>query len=118
MHPPASRIPTYCACSIRYAHGKCAKGVCVECEEALGSTSGLALLRRAAMPLRVGVMRAAEPLAAALAILLSAFAAGFIHARDSLTGLFLGLYGCSRHGFLLGERGTDWKAVSGQVSDR
>src|SRR5437588_2347586 len=50
------------------------------------------------MPLRVRVMRAAEPLAAALAKLLSALIAGFIHARNSLTRMFLRLYGgCSGH---------------------
>lgn len=55
--------------------------------------SGFALFGGAFMPFRIGEMRPAEPLAAALAILLGAFIAGFIHTRDSLTGVFLRLYG-------------------------
>jgi len=51
----------------------------------------VALLRRAGVPFRIGIVRATEPLAAALAILLRAMVARFIHARDSLAGLFLGL---------------------------
>src|SRR6266704_3874290 len=71
----------------------------------LEGISGLALLGRAVMPLRVGVMRSAEPLPAALAILLSAFVAGFLHTRDSLTDMFLGLCGYSRHRYLLSKCG-------------
>ena len=41
------------------------------------------------MPLWVGVMRLAEPLAAALAELLTAVVTRLIDARDSLTKLFL-----------------------------
>src|SRR5215469_9522017 len=65
--------------------------------------SDVALFGRASMPLGVGVMRAAKPLATALAVLLSAFVAGLVYARDSLTGLFLGLKGWSGHRFLLGK---------------
>jgi hypothetical protein len=65
--------------------------------------SDVALLGRAGMPLGVGVVGAAEPLAAALAILLSAFVAGLVYARNSLAGLLLGLKGWSRHRFLLGK---------------
>src|SRR6266480_4158737 len=63
----------------------------------------VALLGCAGMPLGVGEMRAAEPLAAALAILLSDFVAGFVYARNALTGLFLRLNGWSGHRFLLGK---------------
>ena len=59
-------------------------------------------------------MRAAEPLAAALAKLLSAFIAGFIHSRHSLTSVFLRLYsGGSGHGVLLGNGVVARKGVSG-----
>src|SRR5579859_698166 len=79
-------------------------------------TSRFALLRRATMPLRIGVMRAAEPLAAALAKLLSTSVAGFLHSRHSLTGMFLRLYsGGSGHGVLLGNGVVARKGVSGQV---
>jgi len=43
-------------------------------------------------------------LAAALAILLGAVVAGFIHARDCLTELFLGFYSRCVHGILHGTR--------------
>src|SRR5260370_14658885 len=49
------------------------------------------------MPVRVGKMSLAIPVAAALAILLSAVVAGFIHVRNRLTKLFLGFYGCCSH---------------------
>src|SRR5690348_655543 len=109
----ASRIHTYCACSIVYV-GQLTRDapVCRRQAEARlctlkrrravrrhleGGILDVALLGCAGMPLGVGIVRAAEPLAAALAILLSAFVAGFIHARNSLAGLFLGLDGCCRH---------------------
>src|SRR5712692_10953252 len=72
------------------------------CGRALSAASDVALLGGTRMPFRIRVMRAAEPLAAALAILLRAMIARFIHARDSLAGLFLRLYGCSGHDFLHG----------------
>jgi hypothetical protein len=74
-----------------------------ELRRALKKFSDLALVGRAGMPLGVGVVRAAEPLAAALAILPGNFVAGFVYPRNSLTGLFLGLNGWSRHRFLLGK---------------
>jgi hypothetical protein len=54
------------------------------------------------MPVRVRKMCAAIPLAATLAILLSAVVAGFIHTRNCLTWLFFGLYGCCLHVILHG----------------
>jgi hypothetical protein len=63
-----------------------------------------ALFGRASMPVRVGEMGTAIPLAAALAILLSAVVAGFIHARNCLTELFLRFNGCCVHGILHGTR--------------
>jgi hypothetical protein len=63
-----------------------------------------ALFGCARMPVRVGKMSPAIPLAAALAILLSAVVAGFIHARDCLTELFLRFNGCCVHGILHGTR--------------
>ena len=79
-------------------------GRCIdEVRRALKEFSDVALLGCAGMPLGVGEMRAAEPLAAALAILLSDFVAGFVYARNALTGLFLRLNGWSGHRFLLGK---------------
>jgi hypothetical protein len=49
------------------------------------------------MPVGVGKMSPAKPQAAALAILLSTLAAGFVHARDSLAELFFGFHGCCVH---------------------
>ncbi len=57
------------------------------------------------MPVRVGEMSAAEPLAAALTILLGGKVAGFIHARNSLTEVFLGFGACCVHRILHGTRG-------------
>jgi hypothetical protein len=54
------------------------------------------------MPVRVRKMCAAIPLTATLAILLSAVVAGFIHARNCLTELFFGFYGCGLHVILHG----------------
>ncbi len=64
-----------------------------------------ALLGGARMPIGVRVMRAAEPLAAALAELLALVVAGFIDAGNALAELLFGLYGGSRHGFLLAQSG-------------
>ena len=49
-------------------------------------------------------MGTAIPLAAALAILLGAVVAGFVHARNCLTELFLGFYCCCVHGILHGTK--------------
>src|SRR5260370_18197051 len=56
------------------------------------------------MPVRVRKMSPAIPLAGALAILLSALVAGFIHARNCLTELFFGFYGCCVHRILHGTK--------------
>jgi hypothetical protein len=56
------------------------------------------------MPVRVGEMSLAIPVTAALAILLSAVIAGFIHVRNRLTKLFFGFYGCCSHGILHGTK--------------
>lgn len=45
-------------------------------------------------------MSLAIPLTAALAILLGAMVTRFIHTRNRLAELFLGLYGCCSHGIL------------------
>src|SRR5882724_6115078 len=66
--------------------------------------STFALLGPARMPVAVREMRPAEPLGASLAVLLGALVAGFAHARNSLTILFLGFCGCRVHGIL---RGTE-----------
>src|SRR5713226_7025576 len=52
------------------------------------------------MPVRVREMSPAIPLAAALAVLLGAVVAGFIHARNCLTKLFLRFCCCCVHGIL------------------
>src|SRR5713101_32558 len=52
------------------------------------------------MPVRIGKVSPAIPLAAALAVLLSAVVAGFIDARNCLTKLFLGFCCCCVHGIL------------------
>jgi hypothetical protein len=57
------------------------------------------------MPIRVREMSPAIPLTALLAILLSTMVAGFIHARNCLTELFLGFYGCRVHRILHGTKG-------------
>jgi hypothetical protein len=69
------------------------------------SQSARALFGRAWMPVRVRKMSPAIPLAAARAILLSALVAGFIHARNCLTVLFLGFYSGCVHGILHGTKG-------------
>src|SRR5260370_26475694 len=56
------------------------------------------------MRVRVRKMSPAIPLAGALAILLSALVAGFIHARNCLTELFFGFYGCFVHRILHGTK--------------
>ena len=90
--PTFARFATRCFCAVARADRRSRK-----------EFSDVALLGGAGMPLGVGVVRAAEPLAAALAILLSAFVAGLVYARNPLAGLFLGLNGWSRHRFLLGK---------------
>ena len=62
--------------------------------------SAHALFGCAGVPVRVGEMRPAIPLAAAFAKLLGAMIAGLIYARNRLTELFLGFYGCCVHGIL------------------
>src|SRR5258708_38915822 len=52
------------------------------------------------MPVRIGKVSPAIPLAAALAVLLSAVVAGFIDARNCLTKLFLGFCCCCVQGIL------------------
>ena len=69
----------------------------------LAGSSDFALLGRARMPFGVGIMTAAEPLAAALAELLALLVAWLIHAGDSLAELLFGSYGGSGHGFLLAQ---------------
>src|SRR5260370_15831938 len=61
---------------------RCAKAPTWNAPRLLGRISDVALLGGAGMPLGVREMRAAEPLPAAVAILLSAFAAGLVHARN------------------------------------
>jgi hypothetical protein len=70
------------------------------------------LFGRARMPVRVRKMGPAIPLTAALAILLSAVVTRFIHARNCLTELFLGFYGCCVHRILHGTK--DHAAGKGQ----
>ena len=69
------------------------------------------------MPIRVREMRPAIPLTALLAILLSAMVTRFIHARNGLTELFLGFYGCSVHRILHGTKdraaGNGWSLAGG-----
>src|SRR5882762_1293050 len=72
--------------------------------EEISSESARALFGCARMPVRVRKMSPAIPLAAARAILLSALVAGFIHARNCLTVLFLGFYGCCVHRILHGTK--------------
>src|SRR6266850_6205430 len=90
------------------------------CASANGSFCGakcfestFALLGRARMPVGVREMRPAEPLRASLTVLLGALVAGFVHARNSLTKLFLGFWSRRVHGVLRGtERGLTWKRRS------
>src|SRR5260370_36717537 len=63
------------------------------------------------MPVRVREMSPAIPLAAALAVLLSAVVAGFIHARNCLTKLFLGFCCCCVHGILHATREAEGKGT-------
>src|SRR2546422_6466657 len=87
--------------SVKNSHVPC----CAIANGPCGPTAGrsdVALLGRAGMPVWVGIVRPAEPLAATLAVLLRAMVARFIHARRSLAGLFLCLYGSARHNFLHG----------------
>src|SRR6266567_3003284 len=70
----------------------------------LSCESTHALFGRAGMPVRVGKMTPAIPLATALAILLSAMVARLIHARNCLAELFFGFYGCCVHRNLQGTK--------------
>src|SRR5215472_1002875 len=115
MPPLASRMRAYCVCSVCYAVGGAVSIRGWGAQK--GGILNVALLGRAGMPLGVRKVRAAEPLPAALAILLSAVVAGFIHARNSLTGLFLGFDGWRRHRFLLGTCCLG-RLVSGRVRQR
>src|SRR5207245_5960429 len=85
--------------SVKNSHVPC----CAIANGPYGPTAGgsdVAVLGRAGVPLRVGIVRPAKPLPAALAILLRAMVSRCINARDSLAGLFLWLSGCSGHDFL------------------
>jgi hypothetical protein len=64
----------------------------------------VALLRSASVPFGVGIVPLAEPLATALAELLAGVVTRLIHARDSLTELFLRLYRGRTHNFLQGTK--------------
>ena len=70
----------------------------------IASESARALFGCARMPVRVRKMSPAIPLTAARTVLLSALVAGFIHARNRLTELFLGFYGCCVHRILHGAK--------------
>src|SRR5260370_24511394 len=70
----------------------------------ISSESTRTLFRSARMPVRVREMSSAIPLAAALAILLSALVAAFIRARNCLTELFFGFHGCCVHRILHGSK--------------
>jgi len=70
----------------------------------IASESARALFGCARMPVRVRKMSPAIPLTAARTVLLSALVAGFIHARNRLTELFLGFYGCCVHRILHGTK--------------
>src|SRR5258708_29428964 len=71
------------------------------------------------MPVRIGKVSPAIPLAAALAVLLSAVVAGFIHARSRLTKLFLGFCCCCVHGNLHSSKNeAAGKRTSGYVPPR
>ena len=84
--------------------------------KARGLLDFAALLGGARMPVGVRVMGAAKPLAAALAELLALFVAGLVDAGNALAELLFGLYGGSRHGFLLAtKRALRGSAVSEQV---
>ena len=52
------------------------------------------------MPVGIGEMRLAKPLAAVLAILQALVVAGLIHARNRLAELFFGFCRCRFHGIL------------------
>src|SRR5260370_20677298 len=79
----------------------------------ISSESTRTLFRSARMPVRVREMSSAIPLAAALAILLSALVAAFIRARNCLTELFFGFHGCCVHRILHGTKdGAAGKSLS------
>src|SRR6266851_2862112 len=91
--------------SVKNSHGHCCASANGPSDDADFHLSAGALIGSARMPVRVGEMSPAEPLAAALTILLGGKVAGFIHARDSLTELFLGFCACCVHRVLHGTRG-------------
>src|SRR5260370_8052767 len=70
----------------------------------IASESASTLFRCAWMPVGVRKMSPAIPLTAALARLLSALVAGFIHARYCLAELFFGFCGCCVHRILHGTK--------------
>ena len=80
--------------SVKNSHGHCCASANGPSDDADFHLSAGALIGSARMPVRVGEMSPAEPLAAALTILLGGKVAGFIHARDSLTEVFLGFCAC------------------------
>src|SRR5437660_10073927 len=69
------------------------------------------------MPVRIGKVSPAIPLAAALAVLLSAVVAGFIDARNCLTKLFLGFCCCCVQGILHATREAAGKGNSAGTFD-
>src|SRR6266567_104390 len=91
--------------SVKNSHGHCCASANGPSDDADFHLSAGALIGSARMPVRVGEMSPAEPLAAAVTILLGGKVAGFIHARDSLTELFLGFCACCVHRILHGTRG-------------
>src|SRR5258708_2959317 len=90
---------------VKNSHGHCCASANGPSDDPDFHLSAGALIGSARMPVRVGEMSAAEPLAAALTILLGGKVAGFIPARDSLTELFLGFCACCVHRILHGTRG-------------
>ena len=71
---------TEASASVKNPHALCCAIANGPLRHAIAEVSALALLGRARVPLGVGVVRLAEPLPAAYAILLRAAVAGFIHA--------------------------------------
>jgi hypothetical protein len=91
---------TEASASVKNSRDDCCAIANVHSIGGLRCESAHALFGCASVPVRVGEMRAAKPLAAAFAELLGAMIAGFIHARNCLAELFLGFYGCCVHGIL------------------
>src|ERR1700682_5283155 len=110
---PHTSTLTKARASVKNSRAECCASANAFLGEDETAESTLALLGRARMPFRVRKMCPAEPLSAPRTILLRALVARFIHARNSLTKLWLGVCGRLGYRLLRGTEGGREEALSG-----